>query len=76
MKLKKFRANAYVDITDYIEKKIDCIAPHNIQSEKLYMQAHMIRSLAQTRYILGRIGTKPNGMAEAFAIRRMVISNR
>jgi hypothetical protein len=36
----------------------------------------MIRSLAQTRYIPGRIGTKPNGMAEAFAIRRMVISNR
>ncbi len=72
----EFRANAYVDITDYIEKKIECIAPHNTQSKKLYMQGHMIRSLAQTRYILGRIGTKPNGMAEAFAISRMVISNR
>ena len=71
----EFRANAYVDITDYIDKKIECIAHHNTQSSKLYMQAHMIRSLAHTRYIIGRIGTRYDGMAEAFTIRRMVISN-
>jgi LmbE family N-acetylglucosaminyl deacetylase len=70
----EFRANAYVDITDYVDKKIECIACHNTQSSKLYMQAHMIRSLAHTRYLLGRIGTKQGGMAEAFAIRQMVIS--
>ncbi len=72
----EFRANAYVDITDYIDKKIESIARHNTQSSKLYMQARMIRSLAHTRYILGRIGTKQEGMAEAFAISQMVISNR
>jgi LmbE family N-acetylglucosaminyl deacetylase len=72
----EFRANAYVDITDYIDKKIECIAYHNTQSSKLYMQAHMIRSLAHTRYLLGRIGTKHDGMAEAFTIRRMIIPNR
>jgi LmbE family N-acetylglucosaminyl deacetylase len=72
----EFRANAYVDITDYMDKKIECIARHNTQSSKSYMQAHMVRSLALTRYLLGRIGTKQGGMAEAFTIRQMVISNR
>jgi LmbE family N-acetylglucosaminyl deacetylase len=71
----EFRANAYVDITDYIDKKIECIACHNTQASKLYMQARMIRSLAHTRYLLGRIGTKQEGMAEAFTIRQMTISN-
>jgi LmbE family N-acetylglucosaminyl deacetylase len=71
----EFRANAYVDITDYIDKKIECLAPHSTQSSKLYMHSHMIRSLAHTRYILGRIGRKQDGMAEAFTIGRMVISN-
>lgn len=69
----EFRADAYVDITDYIDKKMECIAPHNTQSSKLYMQDHAIRSLAHTRYILGNIGTRYDGMAEAFTIKRMVI---
>jgi two-component system, NtrC family, response regulator HydG len=69
----EFRANAYVDISDYIDKKTECLAHHNTQSSKLYMQAHIIRSLAHTRYLMGKIGTRHDGMAEAFAIRRMVI---
>ncbi len=72
----EFRANAYVDITDYIDKRIESLAYHNTQSSKLYIQAHMIRSLAHTRYLLGKIGTRHDGMAEAFTIGRMVISNR
>ncbi|MDQ4101563.1 MAG: PIG-L family deacetylase [Thermoproteota archaeon] len=68
-----FRANAYVDITDYIDKKIQCLAYHNTQSTKLYMQAHMVKSLAHTRYLLGKIGTRQEGMAEAFAIGKMRI---
>jgi hypothetical protein len=71
----EFRANAYVDITDYIHKKIECVAYHNTQSCKLYMQTHIIRSLAHTRYLIGRIGTTPDGMAEAFTIRRKLIPN-
>ena len=69
----EFRANAYVDITDYIDKKIECLAHHNTQSTKLYMQAHIIRSLAHTRYLMSKIGTRQDGMAEAFAIGRMVV---
>jgi LmbE family N-acetylglucosaminyl deacetylase len=69
----EFRANAYVDITDYIEKKIECLAHHNTQSTKLYMQAHIIRSLAHTRYLMSKIGTRHEGMAEAFAIGRMIV---
>jgi LmbE family N-acetylglucosaminyl deacetylase len=70
----EFRANAYVDVTDYIDKKVECLAYHNTQSSKLYMQAHIIRSLAHTRYLMSKIGTRQEGMAEAFAIGRMVIS--
>lgn len=69
----EFRANAYVDITDYIETKIECLAHHNTQSTKLYMQAHIIRSLAHTRYLMGKIGIRQEGMAEAFTIERMKI---
>ena len=72
----EFRANAYVDVTDYMEKRIECLAHHYTQSSKLYMQANMIRSLAHTRYVLGKIGTRQDGMAEAFTIGRIVISNR
>lgn len=72
----EFRANAYVDITDYMDKRIESLSHHYTQSNKLYMQGHMIRSLAHTRYLLGKIGTRQDGMAEAFTIGRMVISNR
>ncbi len=71
----EFRANAYVDVTDYMDKRIECLAHHTTQSRKLYMQSNMIRSLAHTRYVLGKIGTRADGMAEAFSIGRMVISN-
>jgi LmbE family N-acetylglucosaminyl deacetylase len=71
----EFRPNAYVDITDYINKKMECVACHNTQASKIYMQAHFIRSLALTRYLTGKIGTRHRGMAEAFTIRRMVLPN-
>jgi LmbE family N-acetylglucosaminyl deacetylase len=69
----EFRANAYVDITDYLDRKIECLAHHSTQSRKLYTQALIIRSLAHTRYIMSKIGTKQEGMAEAFAIRKMIV---
>src|SRR5687767_10056843 len=31
----EFRANAYVDITDFMEKRIECLAHHFTQSSKL-----------------------------------------
>ncbi len=69
----EFRANAYVDITDYLDRKIECVAHHSTQSRKLYTQAHIIRSLAHTRYIMSKLGTRQEGMAEAFAIRKMIV---
>jgi N-acetylglucosamine malate deacetylase 1 len=72
----EFRANAYVDITDYMDTRIKSLAYHFTQSNKLYIQTYMIKSLAHTRYLLGKIGTRQGGMAEAFTIGRMVISNR
>ena len=71
----EFRANAYVDITDYIDKKIECLAYHTTQSGKSYMQDHIIRSLAHTRYLIGKIGPRLDGLAEAFTIKRMFIPN-
>lgn len=68
-----FRPNAYVDITDHVHLKIGCLQSHNTQAKKLYIQENITRSLAHTRYVLGKIGTKPNGMAEAFAISRFLV---
>lgn len=69
----EFRANAYVDITHYIDKKIESLACHGTQSRRLYMQANIVRSLAHTRYLMGKIGTRYDGMAEAFTIGRMLV---
>jgi LmbE family N-acetylglucosaminyl deacetylase len=70
----EFRPNAYADITDHLDMKIKCLALHCTQSSKLYMQADITRSLAHTRYVLSKMGTRPNGMAEAFAVNKMLIN--
>lgn len=69
-----FRPNAYSDVTDYIQHKIRCLAAHRTQSSKLYMQESIIKSLAHSRYVLSKIGTKPNGLAEAFYVGRLILS--
>jgi LmbE family N-acetylglucosaminyl deacetylase len=71
----EFTPNAYVDITDYIQLKIGCLRSHRTQVKKLYMQENIAKSIARTRYVLGKIGTKQDGMAEAFAIARFVIDS-
>jgi LmbE family N-acetylglucosaminyl deacetylase len=71
----EFRPNAFVDITEYIGSKIECLRIHSTQGGKLYMQETIARSLAQARYVLSKIGTKPNGMAEAFSIYRFVVNS-
>lgn len=70
----EFRPNAFVDITDYIQYKIECIRSHATQSKKLYMKENITRSLAQSRYVINKIGKKPDGMAEGFAISRFDIA--
>jgi LmbE family N-acetylglucosaminyl deacetylase len=69
----EFRPNAYVDITKYIDFKIKSIQAHKTQSHRLYMHPNAARSLANTRYIWGKIGSDPNGFAEAFRIHKMIL---
>jgi hypothetical protein len=34
-----------------------------------------MKSLAYTRYVMGKIGSNPDGMAEAFTIHRFITGN-
>lgn len=68
-----FIPNAYVDITRYIDLKLKSIAAHNTQRKKWYMQPNALTSLAYARYMLGKIGARHDGMAEAFAIKRFIV---
>lgn len=71
----EFKPNAYVDITDYIELKLDSLEAHQTQGSKLYVLSNTVKSLAYARYSLSKIGLKSNGMAEAFTIRRFLIES-
>ena len=71
-----FRPNAYVDITDYMHLKLQSLKSHCTQGEKIYIQEGIMKSLAHTRYVLGKIGGNPDGMAEAFSIFRFLVSER
>jgi LmbE family N-acetylglucosaminyl deacetylase len=66
-----FKPNAYVDITDYIDLKIRSIEAHKSQSDRLYMQPNVVRSLANIRYAREKVGSNPNGYAEAFTIDKL-----
>lgn len=70
-----FIPNAYVDITRYIDLKIKSVAAHNTQGKKWYMQPNALTSLAYTRYMLGKIGVRHDGMAEAFAIKKFIVED-
>ena len=67
-----FKPNAFVDITNYIDPKINSIKAHQSQSNRFYLQPNVIRSLANTRYVWGKVGSDPQGLAEAFAIYRFM----
>lgn len=68
-----FIPNAFVDITSYIDLKIKSMDEHRSQSSRFYMAPNVARSLANTRYVWGKVGTDPNGMAEAFEIHKLVL---
>jgi LmbE family N-acetylglucosaminyl deacetylase len=70
-----FKPNAYVDITNYIDLKLKSVESHGTQSRRLYLQSNITRSLAYIRYSLGKLGSNPNGMAEAFAIHKFMIAD-
>lgn len=71
----EFTPNAYVDITEHMDLKIRSLNVHKSQMVKQYTLANAIRSLAHTRYLLSKIGSKPYGMAEAFTISRLFVKD-
>lgn len=69
----EFRPNAFVDITNYMDLKIKSVTAHKTQSDRFYMQPNVIRSLANTRYVWGKVGSNSNGLAEAFRIHKLIL---
>lgn len=67
-----FKPNAFVDITNYINQKIKSIGAHKTQAFRIYMKPNVLRSLANTRYIWGKVGSNPKGFAEAFNIHKFL----
>lgn len=68
-----FIPNAYVDITQYIDLKLESLAAHKSQGKKWYMQPNALTSLAYARYMLGKVGARHDGMAEAFTIKKFIV---
>ena len=68
----EFNPNAFVDITDYMDLKIKSLKVHQTQSNKFYIQPNVMRSLANVRYVWGKVGKNPMGYAEAFVIRKFI----
>jgi LmbE family N-acetylglucosaminyl deacetylase len=70
-----FKPNAYVDITEYIDFKLNSLSAHQTQRSKLYIIANAVKSLAYARYSISKMGLKSNGMAEAFTIHRFLVED-
>ena len=69
----EFKPNAFVDITKQINTKIKSVKAHKSQSNRFYIQPNTIKSLANTRYVWGKVGTNPKGLAEAFRIHKFIL---
>lgn len=69
----EFHPDAYVDITKTISQKIKSLEAHKSQSHRTYIKPNVIRSLANTRYIWGKVGSNSNGYAEGFMIHKLII---
>lgn len=64
----EFRPNGFVDITKMINQKIKSLDVHGSQSHRFYIKPNVIKSLANTRYVWGKVGSNSKGYAEAFYI--------
>jgi len=69
----EFKPDAYVDITNYMDLKIKSVSAHKTQSNRFYIQPNVVRSLANTRYVWGKVGANSNGFAEAFRIHKFIL---
>jgi LmbE family N-acetylglucosaminyl deacetylase len=70
---RDFKPDAFVDITKYIDLKVESILAHKSQSSRIYTQPGVIRALCNIRYAREKLGMNPNGMAEGFAISKYVV---
>jgi LmbE family N-acetylglucosaminyl deacetylase len=71
-----FKPNAFVDITDFIELKIKSLQAHKSQAiSRIYLKPNVIRSLANTRYVWGKVGPDPDGFAEAYVVQNFSIES-
>lgn len=68
----EFFPNAYTDITKTMKQKIKSLQAHKSQSHRFYIQPNVIKSLANTRYVWGKVGTNSKGYAEAFHIHKFI----
>jgi LmbE family N-acetylglucosaminyl deacetylase len=70
-----FKPNAFVDITEFIDLKIEALKLHASQySDRFYIQAGITRSLANVRYVWSKVGSNSDGLAEAFMVHRLYIA--
>ena len=69
----EFLPNAYVDITKTINQKIKSLQAHRSQSHRFYIKPNVIKSLANTRYVWGKVGPNSRGYAEAFHMYKFIL---
>lgn len=65
-----FKPNAFVDITSYMDTKLESIKAHKSQAHRIYMHPNVFVSMANFRYVWGKVGPDPRGLAEAFCLNR------
>lgn len=68
----EFLPNAYVDITKTIKQKIKSLQSHKSQAQRFYIKPNIIESLANMRYVWGKVGSNSSGYAEAFNIHKFI----
>lgn len=65
-----FKPNAFVDITSYMDTKLESVKAHKSQAHRIYMYPNVFVSMANFRYVWGKVGRDPHGFAEAFCLNR------
>ena len=61
-----------MDITATIKQKIKSIQAHKSQANRFYIKPNTIKSLANMRYVWGKVGLNSYGYAEAFYVYKFI----
>ncbi len=70
--MPEFVPNAYCDITNFINKKIQSLETHQSQGHRFYIKPNVVKSIANTRYVWGKVGSNSRGYAESFFIHKFI----